>query len=295
MTTTRPTTIAQMRAAGDGFATAKGIALGLAYTPDPTDIFISPFGKCGTTWLQQIVHGLRTRGDMGFDEITEVVPWIELAHDMGVDPNALQKAAPRAFKSHLDWHQIPKGGRYVVSFRDPVDAMVSLYHFLQGWHFEAGCIPLAEFADYYLDDREGNDYWTHAMSWWGQRLNPDVLLLIFEGMKADLPGTVAKVADFMGIPAEAPARNVAIDQASFGFMKAHGTQFDDHLVRQTRDAACGLPPGGAASKVDKGVTGRGATEVTAEIRARFDDRWAETMDDAFEVEDYADLRRILNA
>lgn len=293
MTPTRPTSIAAMRAASANFATTKGTARGLAYTPDPTDIFISPFGKCGTTWLQQIVHGLRTGGDMDFDEITEVVPWIELAHDMGADPDAPQKAAPRAFKSHLDWHQIPKGGRYIVSFRDPVDAMVSLYHFLEGWHFEAGSISLDDFSDYYLDDREGADYWTHAMSWWGQRLNPDVLLLTFEDMKADLPGTVAQIADFMGIPADSTARDVATRQASFAFMKAHPTKFDDHLLRQARDVACGLPPGGAATKVDKGVTGRGATEVSADIRARFDERWAETMDDAFEVEDYVDLLRAL--
>lgn len=295
MTATRPTTIADMRKAGDGFATAEGTARGLAYTPGPTDIFISPFGKCGTTWLQQIVHGLRTRGDMNFDEITEVVPWIELAHDMGADPDAPQKAAPRAFKSHLSWHDIPKGGRYIVSFRDPVDAMVSLFHFLQGWHFEAGSFPLSDFANYYLDDRDGDDYWTHAMSWWGQRRNPDVLLLTFEGMKADLPGTVAQVADFMNIPADSPARAIATEQAAFGFMKAHAGQFDDHLVRQTRDAACGLPPDGAATKVHKGETGRGATEVSADIRARFEDRWRDTMDDAFEIEDYADLRRSLQA
>ncbi len=41
---------------------------GVSYQAQPTDLFISPFAKCGTTWLQQIVHGLRTGGAMDFDD-----------------------------------------------------------------------------------------------------------------------------------------------------------------------------------------------------------------------------------
>ena len=47
---------------------------GLMYRPQPSDLFITPFAKCGTTWLQQIVHGLRTQSDMDFDDISRVIP-----------------------------------------------------------------------------------------------------------------------------------------------------------------------------------------------------------------------------
>jgi len=47
---------------------------GLAFKPRPTDVFIATYAKAGTTWMQQIVHGLRTNGSMAFEEITEVVP-----------------------------------------------------------------------------------------------------------------------------------------------------------------------------------------------------------------------------
>ena len=60
--------------------------------------------------MRQIVYGLLTRGNMDFDEITPVVPWIELAHDMGIDIYAKLTTRARAFKSHLDWEQTPKGG-----------------------------------------------------------------------------------------------------------------------------------------------------------------------------------------
>lgn len=50
----------------------------------PTDVLIAPFGKSGTTWLQQIFHQLRTAGDMDFDDISRVVPWIETAPIAGI-------------------------------------------------------------------------------------------------------------------------------------------------------------------------------------------------------------------
>ena len=39
----------------------------IAFKPKPDDIIISPYDKCGSAWCQKIVHGLRTRGSMGFD------------------------------------------------------------------------------------------------------------------------------------------------------------------------------------------------------------------------------------
>jgi hypothetical protein len=276
-----------------GFATRKGVERGLAYKPHPTDIFISPFAKCGTTWMQQIVHGLRSRGSMEFDEITEAVPWLELAHDMGMDVNSPQAAHPRAFKSHLSWDEIPKGGRYIIVFRDPIDAMVSLYRFFEGWTFEAGSISLENFAQYYLSREEAQSYWGHACSWWRQRGNPDVLLFTFEQMKRDLPGVVETVADFMSGPIDRATRDLATTQARFEFMKRHDTQFDDHLIRQTRDAACGLPPGGQATKVNRGESGHGAPLVTPSIRDAFAARWCETITKEFGLSAYQDLRRVI--
>lgn len=286
MTLRRPRTIAELDAI-EGFSTEEGRQRGLAYRPEPTDIFISPFAKCGTTWMQQIVHGLRTGGSMAFDEITQVVPWLELAHDMGADVNAPQVAAPRAFKSHLTWDDIPKGGRYIVVFRDPVDAMVSLYRFFEGWWFETGSISVDEFAEYYL--RRGHDYWRHAASWWGQRGREDVLLVTFEEMKRNLPGVVERVADFMGGYDEA-TQAIATEQAGFEFMKRHGAQFDDHLVRETRDAACGFPPGGKATKVASGRTG---AQISQAIRRQFDARWQEVMGQGFGLPAYGALDEAL--
>lgn len=275
-------------AASDRFSTDEGVAKGLAYRPDPTDIFISPYAKCGTTWMQQIVHGLRSGGDMDFSEITEVVPWLELAHDLKLDLDAPQLARPHAFKSHLGWEEIPKGGRYIVVFRDPLDAMVSLYNFMDGWFFEPGMITLDAFADYVLSRPDEDGYWGHATGWWGQRDNPDVLLLAYEHMKADLPGAVARVADFMG-GYDAERIALATRQAGFDFMKAHAGQFDDNRVRRMRDAACGLPDGAVSNKVNEGRSGVGKASLSPDIRAALDARWQATMGARHGLVSYAAL------
>lgn len=289
----RPTSLAGLRAALSRFDTEEGVRRGLDFKPRPSDVFISPYSKCGTTWMQQIVHGLRSGGDMSFSEITEVVPWIEMCHDLGLDPEA-QRFGPRAYKSHLSWHDIPKGGRYIVVFRDPADACLSLYKFFEGWFFETGSIGFEEFAmDFYLGRGDDKGYWAHAASWWGQRDRADVLLLCFEDLKDDLPAAVRKVARFLGMPEAGPDFDIAVRQAGFDFMKTHRAQFDDHLVRARRDAACGLPPGGAASKVSQGVAGAAKPIMSDETRHAFDAAWHRTMRGPFGLANYAALRAAL--
>ena len=285
----RPTSIEAMCKGLQGFETEEGVRRGLEYQPGPTELFISPYAKCGTTWMQQIVHGLRTGGAMAFSEITEVVPWLELAHDMGTDVNAPQVVGPRAFKSHLNWEDIPKGGKYIVVLRDPLDAFISFYRFFEGWHFEAGSISLSEFADFYLDRPNGKSYWGHAASWWRVRDRDDVILFTFENMKTDLAGTVDAVADFMSPSPNDKARKIATEQAGFAFMKENGRQFDDHLLRAARDPACGLPPGGIASKVNAGKVGGEKALITPEIRDKFSERWRKTMTAEFGLNTYSEI------
>src|SRR5579872_4992478 len=122
----RARSLAEMKRLQGGFVKPDEIGASIkAYRPRPTDVVISPFGKCGTTWLQQTFHTLRTRGDMDFDDISRVVPWIETAGPLGLDIEAPQRAEPRGFKSHMSYGPIPKGARYVVCVRDPKDAFVS--------------------------------------------------------------------------------------------------------------------------------------------------------------------------
>src|SRR5882757_1875779 len=121
-----------------------------SYRPRASDVVIASFANCGTTWLQQMFHALRTRGDMSFEEISTVVPWIETAVSLSLDLDAPQCAEPRGFKSHLSYPEIPKGSRYVISVRDPKDVLISSYRFNEGWFFEPGAISITDFFGAWL-------------------------------------------------------------------------------------------------------------------------------------------------
>ena len=286
----RAGSVAELRERLGLFFTDEGYAKGLAFTPRASDILIATYPKCGTTWMQQILHGLRTRGDMSFREITEAVPWLEAAHDMGLDPQSEQTASPRCYKTHLSWQQIPKGGRYIHISRDPNDALVSAYRFFEGWIFEPGAFDVNDYAqESFLSGRRDEDYWSFLISWWAKRNDPDVLFLFFEDMRQDLGRAIAQVARFMGISLDEELRSIVLHQSGMPFMKAHEPQFDDHLLREARDTACGLPPGGASSKVHKGQIG-GGNALSGEAIEALDARWRETVAKVTGARTYADLR-----
>ncbi len=287
----RAKSITELEAIFSNFRTSEGESQGLAYQPAPTDLFVVTPAKCGTTWMQQIVHGLRTRGSMDFDEITSVVPWIEMAKDMNIDIQKPQVANPRAFKTHKDLDNVPKGGKYICVVRDPKDAMLSLYRFFEGWVMEKDAISIKEFAlDFYKD---GRGYWGHINAMWKRRNDKDVLALCYENMIEDLPGTVERVADFMEIKLDPELKDIVVRQSDFHFMKEHNHQFDDHIVRDIRNAVCGIPMDGTTSKVQDGKVGESKKYVPDEIHTEFDSIWNQQVTPTVGLRSYDDLRKEL--
>ena len=142
---------------------AEGVLASIkSYEPRPNDVVISPYGKSGTTWTQQIFHTLRTRGDMDFDDISRVVPWIEMGRRVNIDLNAEQRANPRGFKSHLEFDQLPKGARYINVIRNPLDAAYSAFKFMEGWFLEIGAVDPETFV---LAGTKDARYFRHFASW----------------------------------------------------------------------------------------------------------------------------------
>lgn len=275
---------------GRMFVDAEIAASLAAYRPRPDDIIISPSGKCGTTWLQQTFHTLRTRGDMDFDDISRVVPWIETATALEIDINAPQRAMPRGFKSHLSYDRIPKGARYVVSFRDPKDALVSMYRFMEGWLLEPGAVPIDDFAKIWAGFAEGKTgIWWHLLSWWEQRSNPNVLLFSYEQMIDDPEAAVVRLARFCNIPLDRDLLKLTLEQSSLNFMLRHKEKFSDPLMRALSERRCNLPPGSDSAKVRKGGVGGYRGEIAAETAAMLDAVWTKVVQPATGFADYAAL------
>lgn len=264
--------------------TREEIGKGLAFQLRSTDVVITPYGKCGTTWLQQIVHTLRTRGDMDFDDISRVVPWIETSPALGIDLEAEQRANPRAFKSHLPYEKMPKGGKYINSARHPGDALYAMYKFMEGWLLEPGAVNPNDYAQRrFFKSRE---YWHHLKSWWAQRHQSNVLFLAYEHMKEDIEGTITRIAEFIGVPLDDELMKLTLEHTSLSYMLEHKDRFDDVLMRTHSEVRCNLPLGGDASKVREGKVGGYKNVLSAEIIAELDDIWAEEIAGPLGFKDY---------
>ena len=286
----RAITLSELEAVWRKMFTAEGLDEGLSLHLRPSDVVISPFAKCGTTWIQQIVHTLRTAGDEDYDDISRVVPWIETSSGLGIDLDAEQKSLPRAFKSHLPWDMVPKGGRYITSIRDPRDALVSMYRFMEGWWMEPGAISIAEYArGNYLKRGEGRDYWFHLKSWFSQRDNPVVLLLAYENMLLDSMQTIRRIADFIGVSVNDELLAITESHSSLAYMLEHKDRFDDLLMRLRSETVGGLPTGSDSAKVRKGEVGSHKAELPAEIIEELDQVWDEEITQTLGFADYSEL------
>lgn len=283
--------LAQIQSGMMGEESARSIR---AFKPRADDVIISPYGKCGTTWLQQMVHTLRTRGDTDYDDISRVVPWIETAAVLGIDLEAPQKAEPRAFKSHLSWDLVPKGARYIVSIRNPKDAVVSAFRFMEGWFVEPGAISIGEFArGRYLQRGEGRDYWHHLASWWRVRDRDDVLVLSYEGMHRDPSAAVRRVAAFADIPLDGELLLLTLQRTSLEYMLANKSQFDDLLMREMTESRLNLPPGSDSAKVRAGKVGSHRVEMPPDVAAELDQIWRDAIGAEFGYGTYEDLEQEL--
>jgi len=264
------------------------------FVPRPSDVIIATSPKSGTTWMQQIVHGLRSHGDMNFSEITEVTPWIEIGLDMGWDLSKDQIGAFRAFKSHLSGEEVPAGCRYICVLRDPRDAFVSFYHFMNGWVIERDAMSPDEVIAVVASPRSPVNYWRLLVSWWLRRDESCVCITTFEDLRCDLVGEVRRIASFLGLGDDEEAIAIATRQASFEFMKAHESQFDDHLITAARNESMGLPCDARATKVRSGKVADGRGLLGDATLTMLRENWRNIVEPATGIPDYETLRASLS-
>ena len=277
--------------------TEYGANHGLNFKPCPDDVIVVTPPKCGTTWMQQIVHQLRSGGDMSFEEIGDVVPFIEQAYDLQIDLNAEHNYQPRCYKSHAWYPYCPKGGKYIVIYRDPYAACYSFFNFFNGWYFQPGEVSLHEFVrDIPLagsgvpkTKAEFPSYFAHLVSWWEHRNDSNVLLLFYEDMKEDLESAVREVAAFIEIEDEEKIKK-AVEMSSFEFMKKNERKFSSVRVARYRNVAIGLPADLIPSKVVSGSATKGRELMDEKTKEIIQAKWLEVVRKQIGFKDYDELR-----
>lgn len=282
--------------------TAESVRIGRTFKPQPSDVFVVTYPKCGTTWVTQILHALRTGSSMDFGEITEVIPWDILAHDCGQDLDAPQVASPRVFKSHEMVSSVAAGARYIYVARNPLDAFLSFHKFLPAYTgLQAGDITYESFADaIFAGASHSGQIWEHMLGWWRRREDPNVLWVFFEDLVDDLPGSVARISAWLGLPRTDAQLARVCEVSSFAFMSADENKhhFDDHFVRGCIGPKMGLPPGEPV-RVSKVRAGGGKTgsrsALPPAITKLLNDKWRTQFAPATGCADYEELRAAMAA
>jgi aryl sulfotransferase len=225
---------------------------GFQFRPD--DIVISTSYKAGTTWMQTIVANLLFQdGDLP-GPITSISPWLDNRIRPVDDLYAyLESQQHRRFiKSHLalDGLRFDPQAKYIVVGRDPRDVFMSLYNhysghtprFMKLLNFTPGRVgpPLPEAPEdinwlwrqwislgWFEWESDGWPYWSHlhhAKTWWPERERPNVLLVHYNDLLADLDGEMRRVAAFLDIDVPEDAWPRLVDAATFDTMKANADQ-----------------------------------------------------------------------
>ena len=234
------------------------------------DVVIATYAKSGTTWMQQIVGQLVFQGDENV-AMHAISPWVDLRVPPATEKRAMLEAQThrRIVKTHLPVDALvfsPKA-KYIYIGRDGRDVLFSWYHH----HCKANALwyqimndtpgrvgppigpPDPDVRRYFRTWLEQDGYpawsfWENIASWWVIRDLPNVKLVHFNALKADLPGEMQAIADFLDIQVPKDAWPAMVEHCSFDYMKAHADK--------VAPLGGAVFEGGASDFMNKGVNGR---------------------------------------
>ena len=242
---------------------------------------------------------------MDFDEICQVVPFIEVSPMIGIDLDADQVAEPRAFKTHEYYDHCPKGaGKYVVVIRDPLDAFPSCYSFFNGRLIQpVDSVSPDAFLGALLENAgkppnsfdERFDLYYTIESWWKRRHDDNVRIFFYEDMMEDLAGVVKDVAEYIGCGVGDEAlQALVVKQASKDFMLVHRVKFDQYSLKSVCNQSVGVP--GEAGCNAENATVRDARygihrgDLSADLVAKIKSKW-KRLEEVTGCSSYSDLRK----
>jgi hypothetical protein len=222
-------------------------ARGANYVPRTEDVFIVTQMKCGTTWMQNLVYQLVTRGQ---NELTEsgaalyaVSPWLESRKTLPVDQAPLlgQARPTRIIKTHFPVSLCPydTSARYIYVVRHPVSCFASCADFLRS-NLHRFAPPLATCEAWFCSPQ--TMWWStwpeHVAGWWHRAQQADnVLFVRFEDMKRDLRAIARQVETLLGLaPLDDQRLGEVLERCSFEWMSENYDLFEMQVPHLLQDA-----------------------------------------------------------
>jgi len=206
----------------------------------PGDVFVCTPPKCGTTWTTAIVTMLLTGGTDVSPQ--EQVQWVD-AEVVSLDQMTKRLAVQshrRCIKTHTPFDGIPwySDAAYIAVYRHPVDVLFSLRKHLANAldtlpdhpYLGSEDDALRNFASRAVDPGDFDfdclaSIATHFHSYLSQPRPDNLLLLHYADMLADGRGTIARIAEHIGVAPEPALVDAILDASSFGRMKSQADRF----------------------------------------------------------------------
>jgi len=186
-----------------------------------SDIWVATYSKSGTTWVQMILYQLTTAGDMSFNHLFDISPWVYYAALRQVEPAATPD--PRILKTHDDYAFIASAtrGRYIYVLRDGKDVVVSWYHHRRNFRGFEG-----SFDSHFDEFLHGCAYnwFQHVKDWLENPRQLPLLYVKYEELQRDFDATLERVADFLDLTPEMHVLERVRARCRFDFMQAHDNQ-----------------------------------------------------------------------
>lgn len=207
------------------------------------DIVVASYPKTGTTWLQQIVWQLIRPGDAGVAAL-EISPWLDervLPLEQVLTMLEAQQHR-RSLKTHLPLDALvySSQAKYLYVARDGRDVVWSMYNHHSGYTPETYAVinnafgrvgpplepPNPDIVGYFHEWLEGAEgmglgatFWDHLRAWWDARHVPNLLLVHFNHLKADLPREIRRIANFLGIDIDEARWPEIVEHCSLDYMR----------------------------------------------------------------------------
>ena len=250
------------------------------------DIILATYAKSGTTWMQQIVGQLIFAGAEDMN-LAAMSPWM----DLRVPPKHVKLAEVEAqphrrfLKTHLPVEALvfSDKAKYLYVARDGRDMVWSLYNHHRNasakWYGALNETPglVGPKIDLAPDDireyfqtwlaRDGFPFWSfweNIRSWWAIRELPNVKLLHFSDLKADLAAEIDGIAQFLDIRHDGETMRRITAHCGFDYMKERA----DSIA----PLGGALWEGGGKTFINKGTNGRWRDTLSVADSAAYETR-----------------------
>jgi aryl sulfotransferase len=220
-----------------------------AYAPREGDIVVATYPKCGTTWMQRIVSALVFQ--TAEPKPMALSPWID-ERFLGTLEDTMARIEAqthrRYLKSHLPFDALPiyEGVSYIHVARDGLDAFMS-WHNHQREYKRMDLLDQAGLADEAIarpyprpqetphdffqawmglkgeeSDVSATTFFDTERSYWDARHEPNVLMVHYADMLADLDGEMRRIAAFLNIETPTALWPALVRAATFDQMRNDG-------------------------------------------------------------------------